>query len=101
MLATSVAIAWVSIGPMSGAMVVRDTPPPGGGGLRTGPPPGKPAASRFLFYRPIGTIVCYGRMRFHVSRSLSVSFQMGNQFGQLDQTAAIQDRWLSAQNGQG
>ena len=59
MLATSVANAWASISPTSGAMVVRNTPPPGGG-LRTGAPPGKPAAGYFLFYRPIGTIICYG-----------------------------------------
>ena len=72
MLATSVAIAWVSISPMSGAMVVRDTPPPSGD-LR-GPPPGKPAASRFLIHRPISMIVCYDPMRFHVSRSLFVWF---------------------------
>ena len=97
MLATSVVSVWTSTGSMSGVMVVRDTPPPSEG-LRTNPPPGKPAASRFLFYRPVGTIVCYGPMRFHVSRSLSLAFQIGDQFRQLNKTAAVQEWRLSPQN---
>ena len=91
MLATSVVSAWMSIGSMSGVMVVRDTPPPDED-LRTNPPPGKPAASLFLFNRPVSTIVCYGPIRFHMSRSLSLAFQIGNQFRQLDKTAAVQ-KW--------
>ena len=91
MLATSVVSAWMSIGSMSCVMYVRDTPPPDEG-PRTNPLPGKPAASPFLFGRPVSTIVCYGPICFHVSRSLSPAFQIGDQFRQLDKTAAVQ-KW--------
>ena len=84
----------MSIGSLSGAMVVPDTPPPGEG-PRAGRPCGRPTASRVLVHRPIGTAVCYAPKRFHGSRSLSASSEKGDQFRQLTKTKAVEN-WQRA-----
>jgi hypothetical protein len=60
----------------------------------------RPTAGRLLVHRPIGTAVCYAPDRFHTSRSLSASFEKGNQFCQVKKTRAVQEgRWADAHKG--
>jgi len=101
MLATSAARTGMSIGSMPGVMVVPDTAPPGEG-PRAGRLSRRPAASRLLVHRPIGTAVCYAPSRLHGSRSLSASLEKGHHLCQLKKTRAIQKRLRAdAQNGNG
>jgi hypothetical protein len=99
MLATNVASAQTSIGSMSGAMVVPDTPPPGKG-PHAGRPSGRPTASHLLIHRPIGTAVRYAPNRFHASRSLSALFEKGHQLRQPEKTRTIQ-KWRRADSQSG